>query len=196
MKKFFKKCGPGIRQKIINFCGWHGVILNFCLKNIGLRGSKIKTNQWNLAGYGEMNQFNIYDCYKEGNWRQIYHRGYWDYQLMAACEFRVNEALKLLKNKDIGANINVLQIACTNNCIEIVDSLINKFSHEWIAEWGMEMACRGGHINIIKLMIKKGANNWNWGLAIACKFYYQEVVKLMIENGATICMNCFEKHQI
>ena len=40
------------------------------------------------------------------------------------------------------------------------------------------------NINIIRLMIEKGANNWNNGLYYACKGGHMEIVKLMIERGA------------
>jgi len=39
-------------------------------------------------------------------------------------------------------------------------------------------------------MIEKGAYNWNWGLYDACKNDYIDIVKLMIDKGATECWNC------
>ncbi len=32
--------------------------------------------------------------------------------------------------------------------------------------------------------------NWNWGLSGACKGGHLDIVKLMIEKGATLCHNC------
>jgi ankyrin repeat protein len=76
----------------------------------------------------------------------------------------------------------------------------------------MEEAVRGGHMEIVKLMIEKGANNFDrvmsiaaregqldivklmiskataygfkWAMRIAAREGHMEIVKLMIENGA------------
>ncbi len=45
-------------------------------------------------------------------------------------------------------------------------------------------ACRSSHIEIVKLMIEHGANDWNTGLYDACQGGHIEIVKLMIEHGA------------
>jgi ankyrin repeat protein len=42
----------------------------------------------------------------------------------------------------------------------------------------------GGHIDIVKMMIDKGANDWNWGLRGACRSGHIEIIKLMIDKGA------------
>ena len=39
-------------------------------------------------------------------------------------------------------------------------------------------------------MIEKGANTWNWGLEGACKGGHRDLVNLMIEKGATDCYKC------
>lgn len=44
-------------------------------------------------------------------------------------------------------------------------------------------ACRGGHMDIVRLLIEEGAYHWNKGLLIACG--HLDIVKLMIEKGAT-----------
>ena len=50
---------------------------------------------------------------------------------------------------------------------------------------GMIIAAKGGYMEIIQLMIDKGANNWNKGLHVACKEGHLEIAKLMIDRGAT-----------
>ena len=42
----------------------------------------------------------------------------------------------------------------------------------------------GGHMKVAKLMIKKGADDWDDGLFEACYGGYMKIVKLMIKNGA------------
>lgn len=39
-------------------------------------------------------------------------------------------------------------------------------SDDW--NWGLKGAREGGHLYLNKLMIKKGANDWNFGLSHAC----------------------------
>ena len=50
-------------------------------------------------------------------------------------------------------------------------------------------------IDLVKLMIVKGAKNWNSGLIGACSGGYMEIVKLMIEKGATDCELQFIRFQ-
>jgi len=56
--------------------------------------------------------------------------------------------------------------------------------------WGLYGACRGGHMNIVKLTIKKGAWHWTGGLKFACMGSHMNIVKLMIEKGANHCGHC------
>ena len=51
-------------------------------------------------------------------------------------------------------------------------------------------ACEGGNINIVHLMIEKGADYWNWGLRGAYKGGNINIVHLMIEKGADNCLHC------
>ena len=55
---------------------------------------------------------------------------------------------------------------------------------EYCRFYGLCNACRGGHINIVKMMIKKGATTWNNGLFGACQGGNMEIVDLIIEKGA------------
>jgi len=44
-------------------------------------------------------------------------------------------------------------------------------------------ACKGGHLDIVKLMNKNGVENFNDGLNGACKGGHIKIVKLIIEQG-------------
>jgi hypothetical protein len=48
---------------------------------------------------------------------------------------------------------------------------------------GMKLACRGGHLELVKLLIDRGANEFQHGLACACRGVGNlQVVKLMLEK--------------
>jgi len=47
------------------------------------------------------------------------------------------------------------------------------------------------NINIVHKLIKNGYNNWNTGLLYACRYGNIDIVKLMIEKGATNDNNGF-----
>jgi hypothetical protein len=50
---------------------------------------------------------------------------------------------------------------------------------------GMAGACRGGHKDLVLLMISSGrVTNFNWGLDEAYRGGHEELAFLMIENGA------------
>jgi ankyrin repeat protein len=75
-----------------------------------------------------------------------------------------------------------LNYACQGGNLEIVKLMIKKGANIW--NWGLEGACEGGHLEIVNLMIEKGANDWNNGLYGACKGGKLEMVNLMNEKGA------------
>jgi hypothetical protein len=61
-------------------------------------------------------------------------------------------------------------------------------------------ACQGGHIEIAKLMISKGATTFGWGLNEACIYGHFDIVKLMRKHGANnICLGlhfaCVNNHR-
>ena len=51
-------------------------------------------------------------------------------------------------------------------------------------------ACAGGHLELAKQMIVRGADCWNRGLSQACESGHWLIVSLMIEHGAWYCMAC------
>jgi len=56
----------------------------------------------------------------------------------------------------------------------------------------LKVHCISGHLNIVELLIKKGAYNWNGGLESACKSGQLDMINLMIEKGANRCTNCYK----
>ncbi len=59
---------------------------------------------------------------------------------------------------------------------------IFKVELDW--DYGLFGACEGGYLDIINLMIEKGAGDWNRGLNNACKSGNLNIINLMIEKGA------------
>ncbi len=75
--------------------------------------------------------------------------------------------------------------ACEGGHMDIVRFLIEKGADQW--DWGLSYACRGGHMEIVKLMIEKGCKWLNGGLSNACKHGHMNIVKFLIEKGASVC---------
>jgi len=75
-----------------------------------------------------------------------------------------------------------LYYACKGGHIDIIEMMIDKGAKKLNSE--LLKACVGGHLEIVKLMIKKGANDWKWGLLNACYGGNIDIVRLIISNGA------------
>lgn len=63
----------------------------------------------------------------------------------------------------------------------------------------LSRACENGNMGMIKLLISKGANDFNSGLSTACRMNRIDVINLMIECGANnfnSCLNstCYKGH--
>ena len=76
-----------------------------------------------------------------------------------------------------------LYYACKGGHLDIVNLMIEKGAKHW--NYGLQGACEGGHLAIVNLMIDKGANNWNLGLYYACEGGHLNIINYMIEKGAT-----------
>ena len=72
--------------------------------------------------------------------------------------------------------------ACQAGQQKLVRLLIAKGANDW--NRALSGACEGGHEDIAQLMISKGANDWNDGLYYGCIKGYEDIVQLMIAKGA------------
>jgi ankyrin repeat protein len=54
-----------------------------------------------------------------------------------------------------------------------------------IFDWAIFVAARGGHMEIVKLMIEKGSTSFNSAMVNAALGGHMEIVKFLIEKGAT-----------
>ena len=62
------------------------------------------------------------------------------------------------------------------------------------SNWGLWGACRSGHIDLVELMISRGADDLNGRLKIACHMGHRYLVKYLIQKGATECRKCESMH--
>ena len=60
----------------------------------------------------------------------------------------------------------------------------SKFNCCWINK-GLGYSCRGGHKELVELLIVKGANDCNSNLYYDCSAGHSELVELLIANGAS-----------
>jgi Ankyrin repeats (3 copies) len=67
--------------------------------------------------------------------------------------------------------------------MEIVKMMLEKGAKDF--DLTTAMAAKGGYMGIVKLMIEKGFTNFNWAMRSAAFGGHMEIVKLMIEKGAT-----------
>jgi Ankyrin repeats (3 copies) len=89
--------------------------------------------------------------------------------------------------KDYKYNKYIFNYAMRNAVIggnmEIVKLMIEKGAADF--NYAMREAAEGGQMEIVKFMIEKGATSFNWAMAGAAEGGYMEIVKLMIEKGST-----------
>jgi hypothetical protein len=76
-----------------------------------------------------------------------------------------------------------LAYACRYGHMDIVQLMIAKGASNW--NHGLSNACHSGHMDIVQLMIAKGTSNWNRGLTFACYDGHMDIVQLMIDKGAS-----------
>jgi len=75
----------------------------------------------------------------------------------------------------------------------IQENITSEFFMNWTLNNGLNGACAGGHINIIELLLNKGARFYEWGLSGATDSYNVPIIKMMIELGATELENTITK---
>jgi len=78
----------------------------------------------------------------------------------------------------------VLENACQGGHMELVELMILKGAKNW--DRGLEGACRGGDMKCVKLMIQKGTKNWDRGLQYAYAYGHFEIVNLMMQKGGNL----------
>jgi Ankyrin repeats (3 copies) len=130
--------------------------------------------------------------FKNGTWKQFYLRmSYYISKLeegfgipyIPTKGYNPEYFYKEYKDSEDIFNLAMVWAAAGGGHMEIVKLLIEKGATDF--DWGMNEAARGGQMEIIKLMIEKGATDFNRAMANAALGGHMEIVKFMIEKGAT-----------
>ena len=72
--------------------------------------------------------------------------------------------------------------ACRGGNLNLVKLLISKGAHYF--DGGLCTACRGGHLTIVHLMLDNGADSYYSGFSNACRGGHWEIMQLMMDKGA------------
>lgn len=92
--------------------------------------------------------------------------------------------VKLLMNKGATDIDSTIIAASQNGHLNVVKFLIDSVTSENILNSVLSWAAFGGHLDIVKLSIEKGANNFNLAMYNSAFGGYTDIVKLMLEKGA------------
>ncbi len=68
----------------------------------------------------------------------------------------------------------IFKLACKKNDRKTVEYLLNRRKVEEMYRYELELACVGGHIEIVKLMIEKGATDLEYGKQICSNYHILE----------------------
>ena len=92
-----------------------------------------------------------------------------------------NDINSIKKTSLICKNIhNNIQILTQNNEIKNKLSILKKYSDP---NKCMIIAALAGHMNIVQLMVEKGAIDWDWAMRSAAYGGHMNIVQFMIEKG-------------
>ena len=89
--------------------------------------------------------------------------------------------LKLMVDDPTNYN-KIMSLAASTGHIEIVRLMIEKGAKSY--DKTMCNAARGGHIEIVRLMLEKGATYYDSAMSYAASSGHIEIVNLMLEKGA------------
>lgn len=70
--------------------------------------------------------------------------------------------------------------ACIGGNIDIVELMLSKGAD--YLNWAFEYACEGGNINIVRMLIQKGVISVTVGLDVACRHGYIDIVQEILHN--------------
>ncbi len=89
---------------------------------------------------------------------------------------------------DIG---KAMTMACSEGNLSLVKYMLDNHTVEPRWEYWMLEACYNGSVELIYLMIERGARDWNRGLWHACSRGNLDAAILMLDLGATETTSCF-----
>lgn len=110
---------------------------------------------------------------------------YWDAGLTGACRGGHKQLAKLMIGLGATDRTTGIISACIGNQKEMIEFML---SLNLDLDVGLYGACYSGNMDLVELMIKKGAGNYNRGLCgllHSGRNYNEAIYKLMIDNGAS-----------
>ena len=93
----------------------------------------------------------------------------------------IESVLFLVRNVRCFSRDSGLKYGCYSGSSEIVNLMIKMGASNW--NKGLKWACKGNQKKMVDLMFEKGANNLVMGLKGACRGNQKEMVNLMMEKG-------------
>lgn len=137
----------------------------------------------------------FYDACKKGDIKTIkkmvkngYNSG--DYGLGIACKKCHEKVVTYLIDKGASDFYSAFLHACSGGSREIVDIILRRSPH-WITnydqdawQYGLNNASRWGHLPIVKMMVGKGATDYNAALKLAWQGHHKEIMIYLIQKGA------------
>jgi hypothetical protein len=145
---------------------------------------------WNIYCISKMkiienNEESIEQNCKECNVLEIvrnYKKLFEEYVMKHTCKYNIILLLKIIIRLKNKRNNSGLYGACLGGHINIVKYMIRRGANDYI--YALFCACYGGYMDIIQYLIKRGANSYNDGLEGACIGGHMDIAKYMIELGA------------
>lgn len=96
-----------------------------------------------------------------------------------------NQNLLFTQNQNKKSIFKMFYELCKSGDIDQVNKKLeeNKLSRDDLND-GLQGACSGGHIEIVKLFFSRGADDLNGGLIIACNRSHRNIVDFLVQKGA------------
>lgn len=105
--------------------------------------------------------------------------------LRPLCVKGSTKVLKYVIKKENFSCLKLIETLCRYKHLDIINTLPTNHGVIY-ANDGLAGACKGGHMDMIELMISRGANNWTRALHNACEGGHMDIVKLMISKGGEL----------
>ena len=128
------------------------------------------------------------DLRRHGIFRQFWlFIAYW----ILRCLFYFRAATPIISTKFISNNDEhdtLVYYACETGDLLLLNTIINNVHYD--NEKAMFLASSAGYAHIVKRLLLTGAYTFNQCLEVACRCGHKNVVKMLISHGADECYHC------
>lgn len=129
-----------------------------------------------------------FDSHSESEILKFLNHNHYKYDASHVMELAAKFGMTKVMAKMLKGGVNMYDLnwymgyACLHNHLPIVKILISKGAYDW--DLGLARACEANHVEIVDYMISWGANDWDRGMASACYGGHQKLIDRMISKGA------------